>query len=559
MAKQGINPLSSININGSCLYSGATSSVCIYTNAQECQDRYKGIFFEGLTCSVAVGLSGACCLWDSENKTLLPCQTSTYAECYTLAKSFNFRFHWSVGSCKDKKCESVFQSKARTRPVVGACCNGNGLCKETTQDDCETNSLFYQGDGTICSNGICIEGTGGCCDGVTCNDGITGTTCIENKKLYFGKQKRCWEYQCQTEYISCLDSIPTEKLKVGDVLEGGVVIGVYSPGYSKGWGPKYLTPQTELNLLLSDTLNSGEFTTIPDGRGYGTINSDELCDNPRYIMIVSMHPVSNETTKTRYTWSRDSNSWGPLFTSWGKIIEQNTIGLNERNEGFLYNTNFSENANNNIIRDNLIKYCDKRRENDPISNLEIRSTHGLFGRWSLDWGLYNTIRMVNAALFHTVGTEYDSYLNKQLYDSGPEYDSTSMVDIATQIIKYNIASSKQYSYTSDWFVPAANQWAFILNEIRANRLNETLIGAGASPIIDVNWTSTGAFDYKNNEGKSNGTTCSRGTTALAINSNTLTFELRNRMNPAGLRPIRLIPCNAKIPTSDYSVLWRINT
>jgi hypothetical protein len=420
--------------------------------------------------------------------------------------------------------------------------------------------LFYQGDGTLCSTGICIEGTGGCCDGVTCNEGITGTTCVGNKKLYLGRRKRCWEYQCQTGYISCLDSIPTEKLKIGDVLEGGVVVGIYRPGNSRGWGPELFTPQTNLNLLLSDNLQSIEFTTIPDGRGYGIVSEEEsLCDNPSYIMIISMHPILNKTSKTRYTWSRDSNAWGPLFTSWGKIIEPDTIGLKFRNEGFIYNTNFSQKINNNIIADNLVKYCDKRTMGgDPISRLGVRSSHGLFGRWSFDWGLYNTIRMVNAALFNKVGVEYDSYLNKELYDSGPKYDSTIMVDVATEISKYNIMSSKEYSYTSDWFIPAANEWAFILNEIRTNKLNETLVAANASPIIDVNWTSTGAFDYKNNEGKSDGISSSRGSTALVANSTNLTFELRNRMNPAVLRPIRLIPCSGNALISEYSVLWRIN-
>jgi len=561
MKKQSSNPLSALILNGSCLYEGPTGPVCISTNAEKCQSQYKGVFVEGSTCGSASGLNGSCCLWDPENKTILPCQTSTFLACQTLAESFNFKFNWSVVSCKERKCEYVFESKASRQPILGACCNGNGLCKETTQEDCENSQFFYQGNGTICDKGICIEGTGGCCNGVTCNDGITGTYCVENKSLYLGKGKRCWEFTCETNRLPCLDSITTEKLKIGDLFEGGVVVGIYQPGNSKGIGPKFLTNQVEIDDLLKSEAETIELTTIADGRGYGEIE-ENLCEiNYSYIMIMSMSPIVNDLTKTRYTWSRDSNAWGPLFTSWGKILESNTIDLNLKNEGFVYNNVFSNKINNSIIRDNMVNYCNKRSVgDDPIKRLDNRSTQGICGKWSTDWGMYNTIRLTNAKIFDQAGIDYDQYLTKSLYQSGEKFDSNRMVDLATAILEYNKTStSANNPNTSDWFVASANEWAYILREIKLNNLNETLIAAGAYPITDINWTSTGAFDYKNLEGISEtGETCSVGKVALAVNSNTMKFEIRNRMEPALARPIRLVTCNGKYPTSDYSSLWRIN-
>jgi len=560
MGKQSSNPLLASSMNGSCLYEGTTGPLCISTDAERCQSRYKGVFVEGLTCGPVSGLSGSCCLWDPENRTILPCQTSTFSACQALAESFNFKFNWSTVSCSERKCEYVFESKASRQPILGACCNGNGLCKETTKEDCENSQFFYQGNGTICNKGICIEGTGGCCNGVTCNDGITGTYCVENKSLYLGKGKRCWEFTCETDRLPCLDSIPTEKLKIGDLFEDGVIVGIYQPGRSLCWGNSAFSSRINLNLITNPDPQSATYTPLVDGRGYGFIHS-ELCSiEDSYIMIMSMESLSNNITKSRYTWSTGGKSWGPLFDRFGRIIEPDTIGLALRNEGYVYNSGLTDNTNNSIINQNATFYCKKRSPADtPITRLTTRSEHGAWGRWSTDWGLYNTIRLVNAKLFNDVGISYDAYLYPSLYDKEEKFNTISMKTMSEAIIELNRNSSRNYSATSDWFIPAANEWSFIAHEILHNRLNENLIAVGAEPLSDIHWTSTGAHNYKTGEGISDGITASIGTVAWSVNFNNLNFSLRDRLETAKVRPIRLHRCDGRyLSSTKYSAIWEVN-
>lgn len=558
--KQSPNPLSSQNILGSCIYTGSTGPICISTDADRCATRFKGIFFEGLTCAIVSGLSGSCCLWDPENNTILPCQTTTITECYNLASTFNFNYNWSLLPCNERKCSYIIKSKTTRQPVIGACCNGNGLCKETSQEDCELSQFFYQGDGTICSSGICIEGTGGCCNGITCNEGITGTDCITNKSLYLGRGKRCWQFTCSTNNIPCLDSIPTEKLKIGDELEGGIIVGIYKPGKSKCWGNSAFSSRLNLNLISNPEIESISYTPLIDGRGYGIIHDDLCSVEDSYIMVISPSSISNEITKTSYTWSRSGKDWGPLFDRFGRIKESDTIGLNLRNEGFVYNNTLSSETNNSIIRENANLYCTKRSpEDSPFDRLTRRSTHGAFGRWSMDWGLYNTIRLVNARLFNTTGISYDQYLYPSLYDSGNRFNDSFMRDMPNGLIEYNKNSTKSYERTSDWFIPSVNEWAFIADQILYNRLNENLTDMGAEPLSDYHWSSTGAFDYLNGEGISDGITATPGSVSWSINLSNLNFVLRHRLDVAKVRPIKLIRCDGNhLSSTKYSAIWEVN-
>lgn len=554
MAKQKINILSSTasGTTGSCWIQGTTAS-CIITDAITCQ-RNKGIFFKGQTC---IDFVGACCLKDKENQTAIPCQDMTYSDCFDLAEAFNFSYIWNKDSCKNVSCDNSIKT-------IGACCNGNGMCTETTIEECNKLHHFFQGNGTICENDICIGGTGGCCDGTTCNDGITGVDCVSDKNLYLGKSKRCFEFTTTTENIPCLDSIVGYKINVGDVFEEGIVVGIYKPNESLCFGSPIFGGGYGFSQLTSDEIiSSKEYIPQYDYNGYGVIH-DTLCDttSDSYIMIMSLHPSSEGTTGDQsYTWSHGGFYYGPLINNMGQVTEPQSEKLKMLKEGYIINTTFGVDINRKIIEENSTPNCSRRNRKDtPIDRIYNRTTHNFNGRWSADWGLHNTIRMTNAQLYYEEGITLNGSMYPSLYSPDGSFD-TNTIPSTKPIRDMNEASSPVLDLTTSWYIPSINELAFIAQQCIRGKLNENLQNVGGTPMFGDYWSSTGTFNYTGNtgEGYSNGITADIGSAAWSMNFDDYGVKKDIRSVKKKIRPIRFIRCDGKtLKNTKYSPIWEVN-
>ena len=546
------------SVTGSCRITGVSGCTCFHSDAYIC-DRAKGVFQQGITCNSSQ--IGSCCLRDKENSTALPCQETTYCDCYNLANSFNFSFVWNPIPCTKNSCKNVVDE-------LGACCDGNGMCHETTENICLKMDHFFQGLGTVCENEICIGGTGGCCNGVTCNNGITGTYCISQKSLYLGQNRSCYQYSCFTRDIPCLDSIVGHTLKVGDIFEDGIVVGIYNPKGSACYGNPLFGGNLGFSELVSnDTVISKAYTSSYDYNGYGLYDYD-LCDNSSdsYIMIMAINPASEGVTgQQNYTWSHGGFYYGPLIKSYGKVVEPYGDKLNNLKEGYIINTSLSFEVNKKIIQENSIPSCSRREYNEtPIERIYNRTTHGFNGRWFSDWGLHNTIRMVNAQMYYEQGTTTDNNLYPSLYAPSSRFSSNYMTPATKPIRDLNSTTTNVVDYTSSWFIPSINELSFIAHQCKYNNLNDTIISVGGTPMFGDYWSSTGTFNYTGitGEGYSNGiTTDNIGSSAWSVNfDNQYSVQKDDRLSSKKIRPIRLIRCDGRsLKDTIYSEIWEVNS
>lgn len=572
---------SNINLEGVCVWQDEKlGTQCISSNAYICAVRYgkyKSVFYTGITCGQIQSDVGSCCLYDPQLKIVLPCQEITFNQCNSLATQFGYRSSWYKIPCRDTLCSLRTEQK-------GACCDGNGLCKETTKLECEILKRYYQGDGIVCSAGICSGGTGACCDGISCENGITGTYCIENKNIYFGKSKSCSDFLCDNASLDCFNSVYQERLKPGDSYGGGIVVGVYNPGKSSCLGHPYFSPKTDLSLLSQNEMDSFQYTTRADGNGYG-FNSENVCDfNDSYLMIISNSDLTTSNDDTSFVWSRGGKDWGPLYNEIGNVVENNASELINYNEGYIKNSSLTDSQNSEIISNNHNLFCQKREDGDnPFSRVIKKASQGLNGRWSSDWGIYNTVRLVNAYLFNKYGISVN-VLSTQLYSSSSQWNST-MTTAVDGIIQFNVlfklmedlfnkpdlfsgsllsellakgitrVSNKVNA--SPWFIPSHNEMAYLMNQVHTYGLNNILNSANSVALNETYWTSTGAFDYPT-EGVWSGSTISGGSMAWVGNFSSKKFKRISRLQSAKLRPIRMIRCDGKtLLKTKYSSLWEI--
>lgn len=570
------------NTQGACIWKGSTGERCINTDAYTCAVRYGklgSVFRAGVTCGQINQEIGSCCLYDPQLKQVLPCQDTTLSQCNALATQFRYQSSWSNVLCRNTRCTF------RTVEQKGACCDGNGLCKETTKSDCELLKRYYQGNGTLCETGLCYGGTGACCDGISCENGITGSYCLEKKNIYFGKSKTCAEFECDNGALDCFNSIYQERLRPGDNYAGGIVVGVYNPGKSRCLGHPYFGPKTDLSLSSINETNSELYTGRIDGNGYG-IDYSNVCDsNDSYLMILAPSDLTTSKDSTRFTWSRGGNDWGPLYNEIGKILENNATDLISFNEGYIKNSSLTDDENSEIISNNHNLFCQKREDGDnPFRRAIQKATQGINGRWSSDWGIYNTVRSVNAYLFSKYGINHQG-LSKSLYANSSQWNS-SMTSAAEAIIEINnlyklmedlftrpgffsgvlltellakgVSRVSNKVNVSPWFIPSHNELAYIMNQTQNHSFNEILVSAGVTPLTDSYWTSTGAFNYPT-EGIWSGSTISGGSQAWIGNFSNRKFKKINRLETAKIRPIRMIRCDGKtLIKTKYSSLWEIH-
>ena len=557
------------SITGSCVSfsfdSGISGCTCTSSDAYKCKN---GTFYPGVTCGGSVyAKKGACCLFDKENNTKLPCQPTTFCGCYELAVSFNFTFVWTeftkdIVSCKYFECDDHVTD-------MGACCDGHGKCHETTSTECIALNHFFQGVGTKCivdGNNICATGTGGCCEpGITCNNGVTAADCLALNKIYLGSSKLCYEFDIVPAALPCSSARPGYKLSVGDIVEDSMVVGIYTPGTTCNGNPIFGGNSTFNSLVNGEISTASSYLSKYDYNGYGNINNDVCDTKDSYIILISLHPLSYNNINN-FTWNRGGMSYGPLISRSGKIIESHTEEINKKKEGYIFNSQLSNKINEQIIvyNSNLTTCFDKRDESDTVSERSFRNTEQNFnGRWSSDWGLHNTIRMINAELMYEAGFTYDSYLYSGLYSSSSDF-KTNMTTSISALRWLNKTTKTTSNNISSWYIPSINELSFLAEQCKNNNLNTTLLNNKGSPIFGEQWSSTGAFNYTGStgsEGIFNGSTADNGTYAWSMNFDNTDYTIKKdyRLTDKQVRPIRIIRCDGtNMEKSKDRLWWKVN-
>lgn len=544
-----INTLLS-NISGICITETPLGCLCESSTANSCIN--AGFFVEGSTCSYSTTHLGSCCMKDKENNTVIPCQKASFCDCNALANTFNFKTIWtpftSTQSCSDFDCVASFRD-------IGACCNGHGLCEEFSKDECEKSKGFFHGNGTLCVSdkiNVCYGGTGACCSpGISCSNGVAGSSCLSEKKLYFGNNKKCHEFITEEYALPCYSMLPGYRLHVGDVVEDCMVVGIYKPEGTKCLGNPIFGGSTSFDSLISNTSSlCSPYYSSTDYNGYGEVVDGLPCNTEySYIMLLSLHDASLDG-KYDFTWSHGGLYFGPLISTSGRITETDSKNIKNTKEGYIIDSNFTLDENKNEIISNSKSSCkDKRSRNDTPHERAIRnSEHNFNGRWSSDWGLYNTIRMNNADIFYSLGISFDAHIGSSHYSPSVDFNTTMVPCIgAIQELNRNTIDNDNIS---KHVIPSINELAYITEQCSSNNLNTKLLMAGGSPIVGKYWSSTGSFNYtgfSGPEGVYDGVSAAPGSMAWTITHTPQNYIIgkTNRLNTNKIRTIRIIRCDGK--------------
>jgi hypothetical protein len=518
--------------------------------------------------------NGSCCVLKNGQYT----QTQkTYCECMENAlnatKIVWHPFEGLKTSLDNFDCSDLLVGVDR-----GACCDGSGSCSENTQEDCQQSNYFFQGLGVKCSGvNICAGGSGGCCDsGITCSNGITASTCLSENKTYLGDQKYCQSYSCSADTIPCFQTISGfPELKQGDEFAGGIVVGLFNlkqNSKAQIWGhrifsasgmlPDYLF---SLGPLLTESYGnetlSLNYKTIFDYGGYGFSSTSENLQeqNESFIIIVAKNDITVESDN-KFLWSKGQAMWGPLFDQSNAIdSEGDAFITSDRKEGFIFN-NGSPNslAYSTLSTSTITSHTDRSTNNemDWIYNRRTRSTNG---KWSRNYGLMNTARMIGAKKAASVyGGQYNPTL------------TSSIPTVVDAIQSFNIANPATNSYESSWFIPSHDEMGFLSNLCQITtdfNLNSALaLSDGGSIISGSYWTSTGTFDLLNGEGYTPPTDIipSKAWIHNIDSDNPYNFTTNNsvaspRTEIHKVRPIKIIRCDGRFASAgdnNYRV-WRL--
>ena len=584
----------------SLLIQGVTFGLCCdencgytYTTNVLC----NGPFTAGLTYQAGLTLCdalGACCLFTQDSKSI-GCNELTYCDCATIASESDLIYKWTKFSglkqtCLDFNCNNKLLK-------IGACCDGSGSCIETTDELC---SGYWQGAGVKCetSDGlnVCYYGFGACCDsGVTCENNISGETCFNSDKTYFGDTSTCNTIECSREHIPCLSVVPNVTLNIGDEYADGIVAGIFNPNGSVCVGsPIFANGDKSSYAILTnsgDATVANSFQSRYDFSGYGFTALNNLCDmdHDSYIMIVSKTPIilnenddvvttSTKYSKTQFVWNSGGNSWGPLLRANSLVIDDPDFDDLDLFEGYIYNAGFT--ASQNVLGINSFPSCNLiRAVNDQEEWVNARLNTSFNGKWYRNYGFLNTTRMINAEFIHYAG------LTATGVDDGsyaPRID-TEFVSAARAISLYNEALPETNEMISDWFIPSHDELAFlarlcvnyestpnfITSDTNNYNLNLLLLEKGHAAIEGWHWSSTGSFTDGSNEYILNhpqGLT--HGTSSWAINfdvdgnSNSFVVAKKNRTsNYYKIRPIKMIRCDGRYYSlsNENNKYWRLNT
>jgi len=547
-----------------------------------------GFFIAGLTSAQGTtfcGKLGACCLRDSNNK-VLPCQKLKFCDCASIADNSGLQYSWyefknSKQSCLDFNCANALES-------FGACCDGNGNCQSLTKDQCISIGGYYQGDGINCISSkqvpVCYGGTGSCCDsGITCENSVYGPDCISNNKTYFGDGTSCIDFDCRIKGIPCYGIIPNETLNFGDIYENGMVCGIFNPKGTECFGnPIFGSNQSatyaELTEELEEEISCSDYKSIYDFVGYG-FTGDSICDaeSDSYIVLMSLHPItineSNEIVEytgtssdtTEFIWSHGGNYWGPLVNPFTGLVSELTSDKLNYKEGYIYDYT-DENTKQNLTINSFIDCGFVRKTNEPSSWLTNNPNSSFNGKWFRNYGLMNTIRMVNSEYAYYYGLTGSNF-TQTTYT--PTQDATEITS-ARALSLFNKAYEETNNFISDWFIPSYDELAFIAKNCLSDsedNVNAKLLQNGGTPMDGWYWSSTGTFDGTTNEYVLNhpsGLTHGTMSWAIKFDSDGLTDQFTTKKahrieNKYKVRPIKLIRCDKSYfnNTSSDNKYWRI--
>jgi hypothetical protein len=546
----------------------------------------NGYFIPGVTSggSTFCDALGACCLKSSNGK-VLPCQKLKYCECASIAENTNLEFSWNKfknakESCLDFDCANAFED-------IGACCDGSGNCSEITYTDCVARHGFFQGYGIKCVTSkniqICYGGTGGCCDsGITCENNVYGPNCISSKKTFLGDGTNCIDYDCQIKSIPCYDIIPNEILKFGDLYSNAMVCGIFNPNKAECFGNTIFGSNQSLtfdDLVESEAeVNCMDYASVYDYVGYG-FTGQNACDNnsDSYIILLSLHPVTvdennnivsysgNSKNYTDFTWSHGGNYWGPLLNPFSGVISEMSDDKLVYKEGYIYDYT-NENTKINLTINSFIDCGFVRKSDNPQSWLQSNPNSSFNGKWFRNYGLINSIRMVNAEYAYYLGLTGENFTTSTYTPT----QSSSQMTAGRAISLFNKNYEENNDFISDWYLPSYDELAYLAKNClmdAENNINSKLLQNGGTPLDGWHWSSTGTFNSQENEYILNHPSgLTHGTMAWAIqfdsdgNSEKFKTKKANRTeNKYKVRPIKLIRCDKKYHANNSSnnKYWRL--
>jgi hypothetical protein len=91
--------------------------------------------------------------------------------------------------------------------------------------------------------------------------------------------------------------------------------------------------------------------------------------------------------------------------------------------------------------------------------------------------------MVNAQMYYEQGTTTDNNLYPSLYAPSSRFSSNYMTPATKPIRDLNSTTTNVVDYTSSWFIPSINELSFIAHQSKYNKLNDTIISVGGTPMF----------------------------------------------------------------------------
>ena len=565
---------------------------------------------------------GPCCVRNIKSKEVVCYENMSANECVDLADVLNYHtlFGGTANSCEEMQCENLKNEIGACCNGIGHCeqiSKTNCLRQKkffmgigipcVNKDDVQ----------------ICSGGTGACCKGgAICDNNTLGSSCIEDGYLYAGHGSHCRDIDCRENSTTsgCIPEVAGLDLQPGDLYAGGMVVGLYHPDGEVGIGARGFGGS---KLSSWESLMRGGFGSTYDNIGnvpskykskydwhsYG-FDSKSSCNkhtnkNDAYYVIISLNPIGITGDRVveyndvdgitnEFYWGNRGSSWGPLYNQnlgiYEDVSNEYKYEVFPKSEGYWYDQNKGK-VSLTILPERTFSSCNASRiyGSDAISKLKTKPTQTAHGMWHRNWGLYNTIRIISA----------DNALLKGYYDDDGTYTGSDFGPGLTSgyvsavravrlyddnLISLGITGSNSPNI-SGWYLPSHDEFSYIANScIRTVdnefNLNSNLLEAGGTPLNGWHWTSTGAYDETKGltagigEGIINpvgatgplGVTADPGSLAWAIkinqsgNSDNFLVGKKNRtVNTYKVRPIRLVRCDGRYPSSDDSnyKLWKL--
>jgi len=585
-------------------YSGITGACC--KGDGTCQITTDGLcdgFFSGVgtTCGVIGSTSvcsetvGSCCVKNtSDGKISTYCiENVSPFDCLMLNNdSVESVFTGVDKTCKDVNCETCFQE-------TGGCCDGKGNCKDLTKENCIASGGSFLGRGVLCysddTNPTCSSGSGACCyTNGTCT--VTDAyTCFSNNGNYHGNGTSCSGITCASQ-LTCGGYLGFT-LRPGDLIGGGMVVGIYNPRNSKLLGGAHAFSRQGItaSFMYGGVTGAEYYTSENDYVGYGVTGESCLAsvsqDADSYYIIVSLYPASvdengnavDPTEELAYAdtfpWYGDGIAWGPILNLTNYTYGDFTYLTQSYDSSYLrYGEGYygvtGESLDN--IKNVTFQSCYSTRKNgtDPVARLFTRNVKSANGLWNRNWGLYNTIRMLSADNADYLKLNRSPYFTSDEFASGTDITAVRAVKLFDNNSYTNSHGlTGNPSQITDWYLPSHDELAFIAantvndstNPYYGFNANSYLLSNGGVPLYDWHWSSTGSFDITSTtEGVYTSGKPEHGSVAWAMyfdsNGDSTNFMVKkeSRSTELKVRPIRALRCDGKIPasTTEQYKLWK---